>query len=132
MTPASPRGASWPPRPVLVVEDDDALREVLSEILTEEGFLVRTAADGLEALEQLRGQLRPCAVLLDWLMPRLDGPGLLQRLEEQGALNGLTIVVTTQHPGPISHERVAHVLRKPYDIEDLLPLLDRYCGPGMA
>jgi two-component system, chemotaxis family, chemotaxis protein CheY len=125
---AAPQGAA--PSPILLVEDDPDLRETLADVLSEEGFRVHSAADGLEALALL-GQLpRPCVVLLDWLMPRLDGAGLLHRLAERDAFEGLTILVTTNYLGRIPDERVTRVMRKPYDVGDLLQLLDRYCFPA--
>jgi CheY-like chemotaxis protein len=110
-------------RPILLVEDDPDMRDALADVLVEEGFSVHTAADGLEALELLPGLPRPCTVLLDWLMPRLGGAGLLQRLAERGALEGLRVLVTTYYEGPIAGEGVTQVLRKPYDIGELLQLL---------
>nr|WP_228531213.1 MULTISPECIES: response regulator [Myxococcaceae] len=107
-----------------MVEDDPDMRDALADVLVEEGFSVHTAADGLEALELLPVLPRPCTVLLDWLMPRLGGAGLLQRLSEKGALEGLRVLVTTYYEGPIAGDGVARVLRKPYDIGELLHWLD--------
>lgn len=103
------------------------MREVLQDVLHEEGFAVSAAADGVEALAVLPTLPRPCVLLLDWLMPRLDGAGLLQRLEEDGALAQLTVIVTTGYVGPIEDERVARVLRKPHDMGELLQVLDALC-----
>lgn len=117
-------------RPVLLVEDDPDMREVLADVLGEEDFTVTVAADGIEALAAL-GQLpRPCILVLDWLMPRLDGAGLLGQLEQAGALDGITVLVTTHYRGRIEDPRVTRVLKKPYDIEVLLGLLDAHCHLG--
>ncbi|HEY5418048.1 MAG TPA: response regulator [Gemmatimonadaceae bacterium] len=58
---------------VLIVDDDEAIRESLSEFLTDEGFDVKTANNGREAIDMLAGGLRPCAILLDLMMPVMDG-----------------------------------------------------------
>ncbi len=118
----------WPPHPVLVVEDEPALREILAEVLTEEGYLVHTAEDGLEALEVLGRISHPCVVLLDWFMPRLDGAGFLQHLEAQGGGASLTIIVSTISKEPIEHRLVKRILRKPYDMEQLLPVIEEHCA----
>ncbi len=64
---------------VLVVDDDERLLKMLQRTLTYEGFDVTTAADGLEALARL-GELPPDVIILDWMMPRLDGVGVLEAL----------------------------------------------------
>jgi two-component system, chemotaxis family, chemotaxis protein CheY len=115
------------PCPILLVEDDPDVREVLQDVLHEEGFAVSSAADGLEALAVLPTLPRPCVLLLDWLMPRLDGAGLLERLEQEGTLAQLTVIVTTGYSGAIEDERVARVLRKPHDMGELLQVLDVLC-----
>src|SRR6185295_17791050 len=60
-------------RPLLVVEDDDATREMLRYLVQSVGCPVVTAANGLEALEHLRNGLTPCLILLDLMMPVMDG-----------------------------------------------------------
>jgi CheY-like chemotaxis protein len=58
---------------ILIVDDDEAIRDALGEFLTDEGFAVRTANDGREALDMLAAGFRPCAILLDLMMPVLNG-----------------------------------------------------------
>src|ERR1700741_1107945 len=62
-------------RPVLIVEDDHDIREVMRLLLESEGHAVVTAANGEEALLALRSGLRPCLILLDLMMPKMDGFG---------------------------------------------------------
>lgn len=68
---------------VLVVDDEPALRESLARSLRFEGYTVATAADGAEAIERLP-DLRPDALVLDVIMPRLDGVGVCRRLRDHG------------------------------------------------
>lgn len=117
------------PYPVLLVEDDPDVSGALAEILREEGYVVATAADGLEALRLLPMLPRPCVVVLDGLMPRLDGAGLLERLQEGQGLAGLSVVVTTVSDARIRDPKVSLVLRKPYDVGELLRALDVHCRP---
>ena len=62
---------------VLVVDDDTAIRQMLRLVLEDEGYAVREAMDGIEALAALRVSARPLVVLLDLMMPRLGGDGVL-------------------------------------------------------
>jgi CheY-like chemotaxis protein len=119
-----PKPHSRPRSPVLVIDDDPDIREALSDVLTEEGFRVHDAADGVLALEELARLPRPCVLLLDWKMPRLDGKGLLDALQAQGALSGLTVLVHTAVPKEVRDARVTRVLPKPLDLGIVLELLD--------
>lgn len=67
---------------VLVVDDDERLLKMLQRTLTYEGFEVTTAADGQEALARM-GELAPDVIVLDWMMPKLDGAGVLEALSDQ-------------------------------------------------
>ena len=124
-----PFPASRKSRPVLVIDDDPDIREALSEVLSEEGFWVHDAVDGQDALEHLSRLPRPCVLLLDWRMPRLDGKGLLDALETQGALGGLTVLVQTATPADVRDARVARVLPKPLDLGDILGELESHTRP---
>ena len=118
-----------PTKPVLVIDDDPDIREALSDVLSEEGFRVHDAADGQAALEQLADLPRPCVLLLDWRMPRLDGKGLLDTLETRDALGGLTVLVQTATPGDVRDRRVTRVFPKPLDLGDVLETLERHTRP---
>jgi len=59
--------------PLLIIEDDPDLRDALSELLSGEGYAVATAAEGEEGLERLHGSPRPSLVLLDLMLPNMDG-----------------------------------------------------------
>ncbi|MEM1418732.1 MAG: response regulator, partial [Myxococcota bacterium] len=79
---------------VLVVDDDEAVREVLERALTKEGYEVRTASNGEEALERL-AENRPGLLLLDLMMPKVDGFEVLERLREDAALRSLPVLCFT-------------------------------------
>jgi PAS domain S-box-containing protein len=79
---------------VLLVEDDDATREVLEEYLTEAGLEVRGVSNGLEALQAVE-QEAPDAVLLDLMMPVMDGMTFLDRLRDNPYHAGLPVIVLT-------------------------------------
>ena len=105
---------------VLVVDDDQGIRDVLSTLLEDEGYDVRTAADGLEGLAEAE-RSRPDVVILDYQMPRCDGPAFAERYR------------AAPDPAPIILLTASHQVRdrcgrvhadgcvgKPFDIDDLL------------
>jgi CheY-like chemotaxis protein len=83
------------PPTVLVVDDDRAVLDGLSELLQNEGYSVVTAQDGTAALEQLRRGLRPCAILLDLMMPGMDGWDFRHEQLKEDDLRDIPIVVIT-------------------------------------
>jgi CheY-like chemotaxis protein len=120
--------------PVLVVEDDPALREVYAEVLGTEGYPVRLAANGHEALTLLstHGDL-PCVVLLDLRMPVMDGWELVTRLRESDAWRELPIVVVAAHYKVADEaRRIGAVawLQKPVRVDRLLATVRALCVGG--
>lgn len=115
---------------VLVVDDDDAIREALAEVLSDEGYTVVTRRDGTEALEFLRAGNRPRVIILDLWMPQMDGWRLRRELLADPELALIPVVVLTaassDAPEP---QRVAGVLRKPVALHALLGLLEASCPP---
>ncbi|HTD76873.1 MAG TPA: response regulator [Chloroflexota bacterium] len=79
---------------MLIVDDDAALREVLSCLLAEDGWRVATAADGEAALAAVE-QHKPSAVVLDLMMPRVDGFEVLQTLRRRPSTQDLPVIVVT-------------------------------------
>jgi PAS domain S-box-containing protein len=118
---------------VLVVDDDPASRELLSRFVLRDGFAVRTAHDGEEGL-RLAKQLRPTAILLDVMMPRMDGWSVLTALKADPELAEIPVVMVS-----IVQERAlavslgaADYLIKPVQWHRLRRVLDRYRAPGAA
>lgn len=103
---------------VLVVDDDDDVREALELVLASEGVVVETAANGREALARLEAGPRPDMVLLDLRMPELDGWQTIEALRARGALEKLRILICTSAPGDAPPGFT--VLPKPVDLEKLL------------
>jgi CheY-like chemotaxis protein len=109
-------------RRVLVVEDSDVIRRVLSLILQGEGYQV-TQADGGRAALVLARQQRPDVVTLDLTLPDLDGREVLRLLKDDPLTRSIPVVVISAHPESLSEPdraRAAQVLMKPFDVDDLL------------
>ena len=121
---------------VLLVDDDVATRDLLARFLRREGFAVRSASDGKTGLAMAR-QLRPSAILLDVMMPRLDGWAVLSALKADPALADIPVVMLTvvQERGLAFSLGAADYLDKPVEWSRLKQVLDRYRAqpePGVA
>jgi CheY-like chemotaxis protein len=115
-------------RCVLVVDDDEAIRDSLCEILEDEGHPAVGVPDGREALDFLRGDRRPCLILLDLMMPVMDGATF--RAEQLGdpRLSSIPVaVITAAGVQAASGMRAEAVLPKPLRIENVLTVVERYC-----
>lgn len=117
-------------RPLLVVEDDLDVRDALAQVLSEEGYAVVTARDGVEALELLadpRSQF--CLIILDVLMPRLDGAQFLDQARASLRRTPVLLFSAGQiSPDLLSHPCVVGIIPKPVDVPSLLEQIDRHCG----
>jgi len=115
-------------RRVLVVEDDSAIREALVEVLGDAGYEAVTAADGRTGLRLAAEQIEPCAILLDWRMPVLDGPEFLSRLRQLPRGREFPVILSTGDRSATLvaiEDQVAGVLSKPFDLDALLGILQR-------
>jgi CheY-like chemotaxis protein len=83
------------PQTVLIIDDSEEIRRCLAEVLEAEGFAAAMAADGNAALAQLRSGLRPCAILLDLMMPVMDGRAFRQAQLSDRTLEQIPVVVIT-------------------------------------
>lgn len=121
-----------PHSPVLVVEDDADFRQLLELVLQWDGFVVCTAADGIEALQCLE-QTQPCIILLDISMPRMDGITFGQRLrshpDPQLARTPVVLLTalidTTQ---ALRETEAVEVISKPLSLDQLVTVIERHCG----
>lgn len=123
---------------ILVVDDDEDIRLVLQEVLADAGFQVQGARDGTEALALLH-QESGWMVLLDLLMPRMDGWQVLQRLQQEPALRTDTKVVVMSAgwrldsiEPTLNRDIVVASVRKPVDIDELLALVRTLAGKGSS
>lgn len=110
---------------ILVVDDDRDIRESLETCLRSEGYNVLTADDGQTALDMLNFGTSPAVILLDLMMPRLNGFEFLEQVKRSGGA-GIPVVVLSANRGYEAVDLgVATVLRKPTSLEDLLDAIER-------
>lgn len=116
-------------RPVVVVEDDEAIRENLQEFLESEGYRVRTASNGKEGLAVIRELKGSCLVLLDLQMPVMTGEQLLDALQQEGdpAIRATPVLVLTARTEGLSRPDIVGLIRKPIDLDPLLAQVETYC-----
>jgi two-component system, chemotaxis family, chemotaxis protein CheY len=114
------------PRAVLVVEDDHGIREAIGEILENEGYEVALAENGQHALELLSELERPCLLLVDLIMPRMNGWELMNALSNHDRLATIPIVVMSaaNQPDCTTGQRV---MKKPIDLDIMLDIVREHC-----
>jgi DNA-binding response OmpR family regulator len=115
---------------LLLVEDDRDVREAIAEVLEQEGYAVVQARSGVEAIRWLNdAPAKPAAILLDLMMPIMDGWEFMSRWQKNQAWSSIPIVVISADSN--AKERIealqttAAYMRKPIDIDELLALLAR-------
>jgi DNA-binding response OmpR family regulator len=113
---------------ILVVDDDASIRDVLSDILELEGYDVRTAADGFAALREIR-EKRPDCLVLDLMMPGMDGHQVLTEIRTADGGTRLPVVMLTatadgEESWRAMAEGVDYFLGKPFDAEELLRFIE--------
>jgi len=117
---------------VLVVENDQDTRDSICEVLVFDGHLPQVASDGEEAVRILTEDDLPRVILLDCSMPRMSGPEFLDWLGEHPRFDGLPVIVTSGDREAAHHPRAQHALIKPFDADDLLTLVRRFCPHSAA
>lgn len=115
---------------VLIIEDDDEIREILAEMLTDKGYPVITARNGVEGLTAMRSSLLPCVVLLDLMMPVMDGWALRREMLADPKLAQIPVVVVSgaaDLESKASQLKAACVLTKPVKWPVLLDSVRAHC-----
>jgi CheY-like chemotaxis protein len=113
---------------LLVVEDDHDVREALTQLLRDAGYDVAWAVDGEEALRALRRGLQPAAILLDLMMPVMDGFEFRANQRSDPALAAIPVILMTADRAVAPEVRaldVAALLAKPARVDDLLDVVAR-------
>jgi CheY-like chemotaxis protein len=117
---------------ILVVEDDESIREYVKELLELEGFTVTAASNGEEGLRALRrSEPLPSLILLDVMMPVKDGFQFREEIAEDPVLGAIPVVIMTAD-GHIDLKRqkigAKEAVRKPFNIDQFIEVVKRNCG----
>lgn len=111
---------------VLIVEDEFAIADLLEMALTDEGYRVLHAVNGRQGLEHLAEGPRPDLVISDYMMPILDGAGLLQAMRETEAQRDIPCIIMSSMPEANVRERIAGYaafVRKPFQLAAVVQLV---------
>jgi len=114
------------------VEDDKDIRDAVVEILVEEGYEVHGFADGAQALAYLRAGGRASIILLDMMMPVMDGSEFREELVKDPSLQAIPVILLTADGNAkrkAASLGVADGLTKPVRLDDLLSTVERHCAP---
>jgi CheY-like chemotaxis protein len=119
-------------RTVMVVEDDHDVREAIAEVLADSRYVALHAANGAEALQRLRSApIRPCLILLDMMMPTMDGWQFRVEQQRDPSVKDIPVVVLSAHADAAStaaQMAAAGYLTKPVELERLLHVVERFCA----
>lgn len=113
--------------PVLVVDDEESIRVLLEEFLKLEGYSTISASNGKEALTTLKTEARPCIILLDMMMPVMNGRDFLKALLADGELCTIPVVFVSAFEIKDTEGAIG-VIKKPVDINKLMKLVAEYCS----
>jgi len=116
---------------ILIVEDDPDLREVFQIALSFEGFDVREARSGFEALRMLDAQ-PPDLVLLDLGLPGIDGFAVREEISANAFTQHIPVIIVTASTQDLSHLDAAGILRKPISPADVVDTVRRHLAMGAA
>ena len=113
---------------ILVVEDDEDIRNSLEDILSEEGYAVRSAADGKAALDLLKaaGASGPHLIILDLIMPVMGGVAFMKVQKQDPALAAIPVLIMSadkEHTTEVAGSGAAKVIKKPPKLDELLSMV---------
>jgi CheY-like chemotaxis protein len=114
------------PHTVLIVEDEEDLREMMREALESRGYSVVTAEEGQDALQKIDAIENLCLVLLDLLMPGMNGWDFFEKMRERPELAAVPVIIhsSASNRAPTG---VTRVLQKPIPFERLISVVSEYC-----
>jgi CheY-like chemotaxis protein len=114
---------------ILIIDDDVHLREALADLLQSRGYRVSSADDGAKALLRLRDSDPPGLILLDLMMPVIDGHEFLAHRDVDPVLADIPVVVISagRHPRRSVAPSAADVLYKPFEADEFIRIVQRYC-----
>lgn len=114
---------------LMIVDDEADIRDSLQEFFEDEGYAVRTAENGQKALDLLGTGELPCVVILDLLMPVLDGNEVYEKMQADPRLAAVPVIISTSDPRRAPSGVLT--MKKPVSLVRLLGVVRQYC-PGSA
>ena len=118
-------------KPVMVVDDEEGIRETVALALELEGFASVLARNGADALAKLATHT-PCVILLDLMMPVMDGLEFMRRTESLPVIADIPIVLVTAFAKDAAASRARCIVNKPFSLDELVATVKQYCGQTPA
>jgi CheY-like chemotaxis protein len=121
---------------ILVIEDDKDIRETIAQVLEIEGYPVASASNGAEAVQVLEKLPKPSLILLDLMMPIMNGWQFMEKQKDDTAFASLPVVVVSALPANAAFADVKAVegavgyIKKPISLTALMEVVQQYCGQG--
>lgn len=112
---------------VLIVEDDEIIRTLLSEALREEGLDIYEAENGQDGLNILDTMPRPCLILLDFMMPVMNGREFMEKKQQDDLLSAIPVVLVSAFEDRSKSIGAIGYVKKPIEFDSLMKFLTRYC-----
>ena len=123
---------------VIIVEDDQSIREVLQMAIEFEGYKVRTASNGEKAFSLLKKIKVPCLILTDLMMPGMDGYEFIELASQTHTIAAIPIVIVSAAPNTSAVKvmsesgKIKGLVKKPVDLDYLMKIVHQHCGPSPA
>jgi CheY-like chemotaxis protein len=111
--------------PILIVDDDADIRDSLQDFFEDAGYAVATARNGVEALSRLDDENLPCVVILDLIMPVVNGNQVYDVMQRDPRLSKVPVIVSTSDPSRAP--RGVPILKKPIDLGRLMRAVREHC-----
>lgn len=118
-------------RSILLVEDDELIRRAIQMVLEWEGYQVDIAANGQEALDYLRAGNRPRLILLDLMMPVLDGEQFREAQSRDPNLASIPVIIVSAASFAEAISAARHI-RKPFEVQELLDAIHQQIAPTVG
>ena len=118
-------------RSILIVEDDNLIRRAVQMVLEWEGYRVDSATNGQEALDYLRAGNRPRLIVLDIMMPVLDGEQFRQEQLRDPNLASIPVIIVSAADSASAISAVHHV-KKPFEVQELIEAIREQLAPAIA
>lgn len=114
---------------ILLIDDEPDLRDCIADLLQDEGYIVKQSENGKTALEILKSGLKPKIIVLDYMMPIMDGKTFCENAAKDLDLNGIPIILLTAANVPqetADHMKISAQLEKPIHIDKFLAKVKSY------
>jgi CheY-like chemotaxis protein len=118
-------------RTILLVEDDELIRRAMQMVLEWEGYQVDCAVNGQEALDYLRAGNRPCLIVLDLMMPVLDGEQFRREQSRDPRFASIPVIVVSAANFAQAVSAAQHI-RKPFEVQELLDAIHHQIAPALG